>query len=72
MPLVHLVVASAEEAADGNAEFWCGPELMAVTVLHEGRLHLRVDPRHDGEPWMLDTESLHLALEDAAQKIATY
>jgi hypothetical protein len=72
MTLVHLVVASAEEAADGNAEFWCGRELMAVTVLHEGRLHLRVDPRRDGEPWLIDTESLTLALEDAAQQIATY
>jgi hypothetical protein len=72
MPLIHLVVASAEEAADGNAEFWCGPDLMAVTVLHEGRLHLRVDPRRDGEPWLIETGSLALALEDAAQQIATY
>jgi hypothetical protein len=72
MPPVHLVVASAEEAADGNAEFWCGRELMAVTVLHEGRLHLRVDPRTDGEPWLIDTTSLALALEDAAQQIAAY
>jgi hypothetical protein len=72
MTLVHLVVASAEEAADGNAEFWCGPELMAVTVLHEGRLHLRVDPRRDGEPWLIDSSSLALALEEAAQQIAIY
>ena len=72
MTTVHLVVASAEEAADGNAEFWCGRELMAVTVLHEGRLHLRVDPRHDGEPWLIETSSLALALEDAAQQMATY
>jgi hypothetical protein len=72
MTQVHLVVASAEEAADGNAEFWCGRELMAVTVLHEGRLHLRLDPRTDGEPWLIDTESLAHALEDAVQQIATY
>jgi hypothetical protein len=72
MTLVHLVVASAEEAADGNAEFWCGPELLAVTVLHEGRLHLRVDPRRDGEPWLIDSSSLALALEEAAQQIAIY
>jgi hypothetical protein len=72
MTLVHLIVASAEEAADGNAEFWCGPELLAVTVLHEGRLHLRVDPRRDGEPWLIDTSSLTQALEDAAQQIAAY
>jgi hypothetical protein len=72
MTLVHLVVASAEEAADGNAEFWCGREMLAITVVHEGRLHLRVDPRRDGEPWLIDTESLTAALEDAVQQIATY
>jgi hypothetical protein len=72
MPPVHLIVASAEEAADGNAEFWCGRELMAVTVLHEGRLHLRVDPRRDGEPWLMETTSLARALEEAAQTLAAY
>ena len=72
MPLVHLVVASAEEAADGNAEFWCGPELMAVTVLHEGRLHLRIDPRADGMPWLADTASLARALAEASERLAAY
>jgi hypothetical protein len=72
MPPVHLIVASAEEAADGNAEFWCGRELLAVTVFHEGRLHLRVDARADGEPWLIETASLALALEAAAQQIAAY
>jgi hypothetical protein len=72
MPPIHLVVASAEEAADSHAELWCGPELMAVTVLHEGRLHLRVDPRADGEPWLIDTETLARALADAAEQIARY
>jgi hypothetical protein len=45
---------------------------MAVTVLYEGRLHLRVDPRADGEPWLIDIVSLALALEDAAHQIAAY
>jgi hypothetical protein len=69
---IHVTVASAEEAADGNAEFWCGRELMAVTVLHGGRLHLCVAPRADGEPWLIETTSLALALEDAAQLLAAY
>ncbi len=69
---IHLIVASAEEAADGIAEFWCGRELVAVTVFHEGRLHLRVDPRPDGEPWLIETTSLALALDEAAQQIAAY
>jgi hypothetical protein len=69
---VHVIVASAEEAADGNAELWLGGELMAVTVLYDGRLHLRIDPRRDGEPWLIDTTSLGLALDDAVRQIAKY
>ena len=72
MPPVRVIVVSAEEAADGNAEFWCGGELLAMTVLVDGRLHLRVDPRPDGEPWLIETDSLALALQDAAQQIAAY
>jgi hypothetical protein len=30
-------------AYDNAAEFWCANELMGVTVLHEGRLHLRME-----------------------------
>ena len=55
MPPVRVIVASPEEAFDGNAEFWCGGEMMAITVLYDGRLHLRIDPRRDGEPWMIET-----------------
>lgn len=72
MTLVRAIIVSPEEAADGNAEFWCGPEQLAVTVFHEGRIHLRVDPRRDGEPWLIDADSLHRALEDAKQRIAIY
>jgi hypothetical protein len=72
MPPVRVIIASPEEAADGNAEFWCGGEMMAVTVLYDGRLHLRIDPRRDGEPWMIETTSLALALESAATQIAAY
>ena len=38
MPPVQVIVASPEEAADFNAELWIGSELMAVTVLYDGRL----------------------------------
>ena len=72
MPPVRVIVASPEEAFDGNAEFWCGGEMMAITVLYDGRLHLRIDPRRDGEPWMIETASLALALESAATQIAAY
>ena len=72
MTLVRVIVVSPEEALDGNAEFWCGGEQMAFTVFHEGRLHLRVDPRRDGEPWLIDADSLAQALQDAAERIAAY
>ena len=72
MPRVRVIVVSAEEAMDGNAEFWCGGEMMAFTVLYDGRLHLRIVPRPDGEPWLIETASLALALDNAARQIAEY
>jgi hypothetical protein len=33
MSEIRVIVASAEEAYDGTAEFWCGGELMGVTML---------------------------------------
>jgi hypothetical protein len=72
MPTVQVLVASPEEAADFNAEFWLGPELLAVTVLYDGRLHLRIVPRPDGRPWLIDTTSLADALQSATRQIAAY
>ena len=43
---------------------------MAVTVLYDGRLHLRIVPRRDGEPWLVETTGLALALESAAHQLA--
>jgi hypothetical protein len=51
MTEIHVIVTGPEEAYDYAAEFWMANELMGVTVLHEGRLHLRIDPRADGMPW---------------------
>ena len=50
MSQIHLIITSPEGAYDNAAEFWCANELMGVTVLNEGRLHLRIDPRTDGSP----------------------
>jgi hypothetical protein len=72
MPPLQVIVASPEEALDFNAEFWLGGELMAVTVLYDGQLHLRIVPRRDGEPWLVETTSLALALESAARQLAEY
>ena len=72
MTEIHAIVTGPEEAYDNEAEFWCGSELMGVTVLHDGRLHLRIDPRPDGSPWLMDTASLASALAEAEQRLAAY
>jgi hypothetical protein len=72
MNAINVIVTGPEEAYDNEAELWCANELMAVTVLHEGRLHLRIDPRPDGSPWLADVVSLARALADAEQRLAAY
>jgi hypothetical protein len=67
-----VIVTGPEEAYDNEAEFWCGNELIGVTVLHEGRLHLRIDPRADGSPWLADVAGLARALVEAEQLLAAY
>lgn len=72
MSNVHVIVTGPEEAYDNEAEFWCANQMMGVTVLHQGRLHLRIDSRPDGAPWLADTTSLALALAEAEQRLASY
>jgi hypothetical protein len=72
MTEIKAIVTGPEEAYNNEAEFWCANELMAVTVLDEGRLHLRIDPRADGSPWLLDVVSLARSLAEAQQRLAAY
>lgn len=72
MNKIHVVITSPEAAYDDAAEFWCANELMAVTVLHEGRVHLRIDPRIDGAPWLVDAASLASSLVDAKERLESY
>jgi hypothetical protein len=69
---IHVSVVSPEEAYNGNAEFWCGNELMAVTVINEGQLQLSIEPRADGAPWLVDTTSLARGLAEATRLPAAY
>ena len=69
---IDVIVTGPEEAYDNEAEFWCANEQMGVTVLHEGRLHLRIDPRPDGAPWLADVTSLARALAEAERRLAAY
>ena len=69
---IVAIVTGPEEAYDNEAELWCGREQLGVTVLHEGRLHLRIDPRPDGAPWLADVAGLASALQEAEQRLAAY
>jgi hypothetical protein len=72
MSQIRVIVVSPEEAYDGTAEFWCGGELMGVTMLSQGGLQLRIDSRADGQPWLIDTTSLAHGLDEANRLIAAY
>ena len=72
MNAIDVIVTGPEEAYDNEAEFWCAHEQMGVTVLHDGRLHLRIDPRPDGSPWLADVTSLARALAEAERRLAAY
>lgn len=72
MSLIHLVLTGPEEAYDYHAELWCANEQLGVTVLHEGRLHLRIDPRRDGEPWLVDITSLATCLSESTERMRSY
>jgi hypothetical protein len=72
MTNVQVIVTGPEEAYDDEAELWCANEMMGVTVLHECRLHLRIDPRDDGQPWLADVESLASSLVEAQERLAKY
>ena len=40
---IHATVVSAEEAADGTAEFWAGGRMIGFTALEDGDLMLRIE-----------------------------
>jgi hypothetical protein len=69
---IEVIVTGPEEAFNNEAEFWCANQLMGVTVVHEGRLHLRIDERADGSPWLVDTTSLAHALTKADERLSSY
>jgi hypothetical protein len=72
MNAIEVIVTGPEEAYNNEAEFWCAGQLMGVTVLHDGRLHLRIDTRADSSPWLVDTTSLARALAEADEQLASY
>jgi hypothetical protein len=72
MPKVNVSVVSPEEAQNGNAEFWCGRDLVAVTVIENGQWQLRIDPRPDGRPWLIEASSLAAGLAEASRLVGAW
>jgi hypothetical protein len=69
VPPIRVIGAGPQATAEGNAELWCGDDLLAVTFLYDRRLHLRIKPRADGREWLIDATSLALALDEVATRI---
>jgi hypothetical protein len=69
MVALRVTVANAGPAAEGSAELWCGGERLGATIRYEERLHLRIEPRADGRPWLLDIIALALALDDLERRL---
>jgi hypothetical protein len=64
MPPLRVIVAGPAES-----ELWCGDERLAATLVYDGRLHLQIDPRADGQPWLIEAAGLALALDEAQRRI---
>lgn len=69
---ITVRVVSPEEADDGVAEFWLGDAMMGFTVLEDGELLLRIDPREDGNPVLVNAKSLADALARAKTLLSSY
>lgn len=64
---IHVTVVSAEEAADGTAEFWSGGRMIAFTHLEDGDLMLRIE-----EGVVVGAHSLADAITEANRLLAVY
>jgi hypothetical protein len=64
---IEVLVASLEEAEAQIAEFWIGGTQFGHTLLSEGQLLLYIEPRPDGDAWVVDFDELRRSLEGAVE-----
>lgn len=64
---IHVTVVSAEEAADGTAEFWSGGRMIGFTRLEDGDLMLRIEAGV-----AVGAHSLAAAIAEADRLLAVY
>lgn len=64
---IEVVIASAEEAANGVSELWLGDRLFAMTRWSPDR---RLVVELEQGPWTIDFQDLRRALEEVEERIA--
>ena len=69
---VRVSVVSPEAADHGVAELWSAGELVGYTILDDGDLMLRIEPRRDHAAVVVGAHSLGQALSRAKQLLEHY
>jgi len=71
---IEVLTVSAAEASDGIAELRLDGEQIAYTHydFDDGDLMLRIEPRHDGAPLVVEVRSLTAALAKIDGVLAPY
>jgi len=69
---IQVRTISSEEAEHGVAELWRDGEQIAFTHLDRGELVLRISPRSDGTPLVIEVRSLRNALAAVDRSLASY
>jgi hypothetical protein len=70
---IEVLTVSAEEASDGVAELWRGQQIAYTHYdFDAGGLMLRIEPRHDGSPLVVDVRSRTAALAEVDRVLAVY
>jgi len=62
-----VVVTSLEAAEAQVAELWVDGVRFGATLLCDGRVVLRIEPRDDGRPWEVGAHELRRGLARAAE-----
>jgi hypothetical protein len=69
---IKVITVSAEEVEHGVAELWAGGQQIAYSVLDDGELKLRFEPRHDGTPVVVGLRDLADALAEVTRLLGVY
>jgi hypothetical protein len=69
---IRVSIVSPEALDHGIAELWAARELIGYTILEDGDLMLRVEPRRDRSAVVIGVHSLAQALSRAEHLLERY